>query len=107
MKLLSSIAFAALLVPASPGLASAPDSRSFTDTAISSSLPAAPQFHGGTAGLTTLSAYDLGALAGTGAATDFACGFAAGAGLVMTLSGVAAPVGITLATVGFACALFS
>ena len=108
MKLLASIAVSGLLVPASPGLASEADSRSFTDTAITSSLPAAPQFHGGVidAGLVPLTANNLKAVAGTGAGTDFLCGAVSGAGLAIALSGVGAPVGVGLAVAGVACAMF-
>lgn len=108
MKLLSSIAFAALLVPASPGLAPAAGSHSFTGTAISNSLPATPQIDEDVidAGLIRLTADNLRDVTGTGAGTDFLCGAVSGAGLAIALSGVGAPVGVGLAVAGVACAMF-
>ena len=48
MKLLATIAVSALLVPATPGLASEAGSPSNTATALGNSLPATPQDHGET-----------------------------------------------------------
>lgn len=108
MKLLASLAFSTLLVPASPGLASETDSHPFTGTAISDSLPATPQINkdANGAGLTVLTADNLEAVAGMGAGTDFLCGGVSGVGLAIALSGVGAPVGIGLAAAGVACSMF-
>ena len=46
------------------------------------------------------------AISGTGPGTDFACGFMSGAALVLALSGVATPLGVTLAVGSVACSLF-
>ncbi len=56
-------------------------------------------------GRTVLEALDMKAISGTGGGTDFACGFMSGAGLILTLSGVATPIGVTLAVGSVACSL--
>ncbi len=108
MKKLASIAACLLLVLAAPGLASEsdPDSRINPDIADSSFGPTPAHETPYDSGLTVLDAYELKAVAGTGAGTDFACGFATGAGLVVTLSGIGAPVGVALGAIGVACSLF-
>ena len=74
-------------------------------TLSTSSGPALETHHD--TGRTVLEALDMKATAGTGAGTDFACGFMSGAALILTLSGVATPVGVTLAVGSVACSLFS
>jgi hypothetical protein len=108
MKLLAFVAVAALLVPASPGLASETDSHSFTATASSNSLLATPQIDkdANGAGPTVLTANNLEAVVGMGSGTDFLCGAASGLGLAIALSGVGAPVGIGLTAAGVACSMF-
>lgn len=57
-------------------------------------------------GLAVLPVLEMEAVSGTGPATDFACGFMSGAGLVLAISGVAAPLGIALALGSAACSFF-
>lgn len=59
------------------------------------------------AGRTVLEALEMKAISGTGDGTDFVCGFMSGAGLILALSGVATPIGVTLAIGSAACSLFS
>lgn len=49
---------------------------------------------------------DSSAIAGAGWQSDFGCGVAAGAGLVLSATGILAPVGVALAAAGIYCALF-
>ncbi len=108
MKQLASVATCLLLTVAAPGLASGADSAPSLDPAtLSGPTASAPAYETAyAAGHTVLDALEMKGVAGTGAGTDFACGFMSGAGLVMTLSGVASPVGVTLGVGGVLCSLF-
>jgi len=108
MKQLASIATCLILFVAAPGLASDSDSAPSLDPATLSgptaSVPAYETAYA--AGHTVLDALEMKSVTGAGPGTEFACGFISGAGLMMTISGVAAPVGVTLAAGGVLCSLF-
>ena len=107
MKQLAPIATCLLLTVAAPGLASGADSAPSIDPATLGGPTAyAPAYETAyDTGHTVLDALEMKGVVGTGPGTDFACGFISGAGLMMTLSGVASPVGVSLAVAGAVCSL--
>ena len=107
MKQLASVATCLLLTVAAPGFASGADSAPSLDPAtLSGPTASAPAYETAyAAGHTVLDALEMKSVTGAGPGTEFACGFVSGAGLMMTISGVAAPVGVTLAAAGALCSL--
>ena len=108
MKKLASLTTCLLLTMAAPSLASGADSApEIGPVTFGGSTASAPAHGTGSdTGHTVLDTLEMRELTGTGPGIEFACGFASGAGLIMTLSGAAAPVGVGLAVVGVACSLF-
>ncbi len=108
MKLLASVATCLLLSVATPSVTSGSDSN----PSINPATPGGPTSSVSVyktrynSDRTILDALEMKAVSGTGAGTDFACGFMSGAGLILTLSGVATPIGVTLAVGSVACSLF-
>lgn len=107
MTKLTAVATCLVLLMAAPGFASGadPDLRISDDALDGPTVgsPAYPAHHD--TGPTVLDALEMKAVSGTGAVTDFGCGFATGAGFILTVSGVAAPLGLALAGASLVCAI--
>ena len=106
MKQLASVATCLVLFVAAPGLASdsEPLSEINSATAGSPTLPAltdlAPD------GIEPVGYEESATLVGAGWKSDFWCGAAAGAGLVLSATGVLTAVGVGLSAAGIYCALY-
>ena len=106
MKQLASIATCLVLFVAAPVLASDSKPHSGISSAIVSSqtLSGAPDIRPNETN--AIADHESATLLGAGWKSDFWCGAAAGAGLVLSATGVLTPVGVGLSAAGIYCALY-